>query len=430
MGHALTDRMQVDESPTSESLSANPPWRALDPFCATDSHSALDATGARVLVVDDEPMIGRILHRILKREGFVVTNADCGQDALAKLAGRNFDLVISDISMPGGDGLSLMDAMRRRRIDLPVILVTGVPSTESAIEAVRLGAVGYLGKPIHKDHLLGEVRRALRLSAIARLRREALDIMMREGRELSGEDVRRAQHQRLDRAIDGLYMVYQPIVSWTDNRVVGYEALARSREPGLTEPGALFETAENLGRVEQLGRCIHLRSAEPFVEDRQSTLFLNLHAQDLADEALCDVNNPLAQMADRVVLEVTERAQLEQLRDMESQIARLREMGFRIAIDDIGAGYAGLSSFALLEPDLVKLDKTLVRGVERTPVKHKLIESLAALCADLHILVVAEGVETKAERDTLLELGCDLFQGYLFSHPTTSLAAPIPCEAG
>ena len=366
-------------------------------------------------------MIRRILERILSREGHQVVIEQDGRHALAELERQDFDLVISDISMPDGDGLSMMDAMRRRKIDLPVILVTGVPTTESAIEAVRLGAVGYLGKPLNRLGLLREVRRALRLHAIARLRKQALEMMMRDKRTWPTDPTRATLNRRLNRAIDGLYMVYQPIVSWSDQAVVGYEALVRSPEPGLSEPGPLFETAELLGRVDQLEREIHLRSVEPFEQGNESTLFVNLHAQDLVDEALCEQDNPLAKMADRVVLEVTERAQLEELRNTEAHIARLREMGFRIAIDDIGAGYAGLSSFALLEPDLVKLDKSLVRDVDQAPVKHKLIHSLATLCTDLNIQVVAEGVETPQERDTLLDLGCDLFQGYLFSRPKRDL---------
>jgi len=406
-------------------------WDGWEPRSEPDSQTFEPAgtTPSRILVVDDEPMIRRILQRILAREGHEVVIARDGRHALGHLERQDFDLVISDISMPDGDGLSLMDAMRRRRIDLPVILVTGVPTTESAIQAVRLGAVGYLGKPLNRLGLLREVRRALRLHAIAKLRKQALEMMMRDNRAWPDDPTQAALHRRLDRAIEDLFMVYQPIVSWGQQSVVGYEALVRSTEPGLSEPGPLFETAETLGRVEELERGIHIRSVEPFEHDTDSTLFVNLHAQDLADEALCEKDHPLAKMAHRVVLEVTERAQLEELRNTEAQIARLRDMGFRIAIDDIGAGYAGLSSFALLEPDLVKLDKTLVRGVDGAPVKHKLIKSLATLCADLDIQVVAEGVETSAERDTLLELGCDLFQGYLFSRPSRSLNVPQPQAA-
>jgi EAL domain-containing protein (putative c-di-GMP-specific phosphodiesterase class I) len=92
-------------------------------------------------------------------------------------------------------------------------------------------------------------------------------------------------------------------------------------------------------------------------------------------------------------------------------------VGFRIAVDDLGAGYAGLTSFALLEPEIVKLDMSLVRAVHRSQTKQKVIRSMASLCRDMGMLVVAEGVETVEERDTLLDLGCDLLQGFLLARP-------------
>ena len=93
-------------------------------------------------------------------------------------------------------------------------------------------------------------------------------------------------------------------------------------------------------------------------------------------------------------------------------------------MDDLGAGYAGLTSFAVLDPDIVKVDMSLVRGIENSAVKRKLVASVAALCREMDKLVVAEGVETVAERDVLAGLGCDLFQGYLFARPASSFFQP------
>ena len=146
-------------------------------------------------------------------------------------------------------------------------------------------------------------------------------------------------------------------------------------------------------------------------------LFINLHASDLDDEELASPTAPLAGMATRVVLEITERASLESVSDVRAKVARLREMGFRIAVDDLGAGYAGLTTFALLEPEFVKLDMSLVRDVHRSMVKQKLVRSMTSLCADMGIAVVAEGVEIQEERDAVVDLGCDLLQGYCLAKP-------------
>jgi EAL domain-containing protein (putative c-di-GMP-specific phosphodiesterase class I) len=146
-------------------------------------------------------------------------------------------------------------------------------------------------------------------------------------------------------------------------------------------------------------------------------LFVNLHASDLNDATLGDPSSALSAIAEKVVLEVTERESLENVEDVKYTVARLREQGFRIAIDDLGAGYAGLTSFAHLEPEFVKLDMSLVRDLHQNPIKQKLVASMTELCHDMDITVVAEGIEVAEERDAVVEFGCDLVQGYLLARP-------------
>jgi len=93
-----------------------------------------------------------------------------------------------------------------------------------------------------------------------------------------------------------------------------------------------------------------------------------------------------------------------------------------IALDDLGAGYAGLNNFSLLEPEVVKLDMLLVRDIDTQPKKQKLVQSMVSLCKEMGALVVAEGIETAAEAATVVSLGCDLLQGYYFARP----AKPFP----
>jgi EAL domain-containing protein (putative c-di-GMP-specific phosphodiesterase class I) len=216
----------------------------------------------------------------------------------------------------------------------------------------------------------------------------------------------------------------QPIVSWSRKEVFGYEALVRCGEPTLPNPGALLSAAERLGATAELGRAIRAQAARIAAElPVGCALFVNLHARDLVDDTLYAKTSELTLVADRVVLEITERASLDDLADLSGRAAELRRLGFRIAVDDLGAGYAGLTSFARLEPEVAKLDMSLVRGVHAEVTKQRLIRSVASLCAEMKIQVIAEGVETQAERDTLLGLGCDLLQGYLFARPERTLPA-------
>jgi EAL domain-containing protein (putative c-di-GMP-specific phosphodiesterase class I) len=258
------------------------------------------------------------------------------------------------------------------------------------------------------------VEDATRLHRLARLKREALSYLGGEGAipgDLAG------LQDAFARGLEGLRMAYQPIVWAADGRVFGREALMRTRLRSLPNPGAMFDAAERLGRVHDLGRAIRAKVAASPEIATGTTVFVNVHALELTDHHLYDRMSPLSAHAKTVVLEITERSSFERVTELRSKIKSLRDLSYRIAVDDLGAGYAGLTSFAALEPDIVKLDMALVRGVDREPIKQRLVGSMARLCRDLGILVVAEGVETEAEKEILVGLGCDLLQGYLFGRP-------------
>ncbi len=386
-----------------------------------NAHSAPShATAPRILLVDDEEAVRRAAARVLDREGFEVYEASDGQGALDVLKAREFDVVVSDVSMPNVTGIELLQAIRKIDLELPVILLTGGPTTATALEARRHGALHYLTKPVDSDRLVLVVTRAERLRRLAIAKRMAMDVLgsdLPRAGDVTGLDL------SLRSALDNLWMAYQPIVRASDRQLFGYEALMRSEERALPHPGAVLHAAERLGRLYDVGRRIRALSPAPLASaPAEAQLFVNLHAADLEDPGLLNPASPLVHVASRVVLEITERAALERVQGVERRVAELRRLGFRIAIDDLGAGYAGLTSFALLEPEIVKLDMSLVRDVSRSPTKAKLVRSMCSVCHDMGVLVVAEGVETVEERDCVVSLGCDLLQGYLLGRP----AKPFP----
>lgn len=157
----------------------------------------------------------------------------------------------------------------------------------------------------------------------------------------------------------------------------------------------------------------------------ETKLFTNLHAADLNDDDLYKSGSPLGACANHIVLEVTERSWLGRVPDLRDRVRSLRDLGFKIAVDDLGAGYAGLSSFSQLEPDIAKLDMSLIRDIDLSPQKQSIVRSLLDVCRDdLDVEVICEGVETPAERDTLDELGSSNLQGYLFGVPAVGFAEP------
>ena len=360
-------------------------------------------------------MVRETYARVLERAGYRVSEAANGHEAIAALDAGSFDAVLSDIAMPGLNGIEMLRAVRERDLDVPVIMNTGDPSVDTAAKAMEFGALRYLVKPVERDLLVATVGDAVRLGRLARLKRETaayLGLTDRQPGDRAGLEV------SLDRALKTMTMAYQPIVEPANRRITGFEALVRTSEPALPTPAALFGAAERLGRLREVARTIRQNVALtlPDVPDGID-VFINLHPSDLQDEQLYASDAPLAAFAQRVVLEITERAPLEDGTGVPERIRRLRQIGYRIAIDDLGAGYAGLNYFTLLTPDVVKLDIALVRNIGEEPVKQKLVGSMTRLCQDLNIAVIAEGVETAAERDTVSELGCALMQGYWFARP-------------
>lgn len=364
-----------------------------------------------MLVVDDDVLIAQALERSLTRAGFDVHVETDPMLAAQLVVHERFDAIVSDINMPGLSGVDLLAVARSYDPDVPVILVTGNASLDTAIEAANLGSTQYLLKPVSMQVLAEAVRRSV------------------AGRPSRAEDDVRALGLRLERALDAAWVAFQPIVSGPHGKLQAYEALVRSDEATMSNPGAIFAAAERLERVPAVGRVVRAIAAEEFARvPGDTSLFVNVHSLDLHDQDLFDPSAPLSRLASRVVLELTEREALDQIEDLPQRLTQLRLLGYRIAVDDLGAGYAGLTSFALVEPDIVKIDMGLIRGVHQSVMKQKVIASVISLAKETGIKVVAEGVEVHEERDCLLRLGTDYLQGYLLGRPMRGL--PNVVDAG
>jgi EAL domain-containing protein (putative c-di-GMP-specific phosphodiesterase class I) len=328
------------------------------------------------------------------------------RSALEHVATGRVDVVVSDISMPEMSGLELLRLVHRVDRDLPVILLTGVPCVDTAAGAVEHGAFSYLLKPVGTEVLLHNIARASQQHENARHGRDA---RARPLVELTRE---------FKSALASLWLAYQPIIRASDHSVAGYEALLRSDNPALTQPEAMLGAAEELATLHQVGRRVRNQAARDLLAAGDSTtFFVNLHPQDLLDEDLVHPESALASVASHVVLEITERATLSSVDNLHVRIRDLRQLGFKIAVDDLGAGYSSLNNVATLEPEFIKLDMTLVRNIERSVTKQRIVSSVVSLAAAMGTTIVAEGVETQAECGALVDLGCVLLQGYLFAKP-------------
>lgn len=341
---------------------------------------------------------------------------------MALLEIHQYNAIAADVGLAGWDVIGLLRAARRRDSNVPLVVVTDEARLGLAVLAVQQGALCYLEKPVAGNQLGETLSYACKLYELAKLRRRALDTV---GGPWSHMGDRVSLELAFERAFSGLSIAFQPILSWSGRRVIGHEALLRSSDPQLPSPASVLAVAERLGRIDQIGRLVRERVARSMSKAPAEFVFVNLHPHEMLDGDLYSTAAPLSQVAKRVVLEISEHALLDDVEQLETRAQALRKLGFRLAIDNLGPGYPGLSSFARLRPDFVKYDMSLVRGVDRNPAHAEVVQAMTTLFGALGIRPIASGIESLPERDAMLKAGVDLLQGFAFSMPDTSYRQPV-----
>lgn len=376
---------------------------------ASDAHSGRP----KLLIVDDDVQLLDSLALLTSRSGFDTIAFPSASAAMDAVEDQRFDVILSDIAMPGLDGLEFMRIVRSIDLDVPIVLMTGVPSKDSAIKAVEYGAYRYLEKPVDPPELDSVLRKACSMHNLTRLRREATHLSGPFTLQLGN---RAALETRFDRALGGLWLSLQPILHVQSGVPIGYEAFVRSDEPTLPKANDLFDAAGRLQRIHDLGRAIRALGAQVATSLPEGRLlFINVSAAELNDNELLSESAPLVAIANRVVLELTERESLDGVAGLSTRLDRLRRHGFRIGLDGLGTGYADLAGFSRVEPEFVKLGGALIRNLHRSGRRRSLVGGMAKILAgDLGVMVIATAVEDAAESEALQALGIELMQGHLF----------------
>lgn len=237
------------------------------------------------------------------------------------------------------------------------------------------------------------------------------------------ERLRRAAagRARAESAIDDLIdrqrftVLFQPVVDLANGKLLAYESMTRPDGHAFAGPEAMVAAARSAGRMGELGRAIR-RSATEICSEHP--LFLNVDPSELEDGWLVQPDDPIFFHDPATYLEITESAPLDYFEQCRSVLAEVRGKDVAVIIDDLGSGYSNLRYIADLEPDLVKLDRTLVEGLRPDSARFRLVRSIVTLCTEMGAEVVAEGIETVEQLLCSRSAGVHYGQGFLLGRPS------------
>jgi EAL domain-containing protein (putative c-di-GMP-specific phosphodiesterase class I)/GGDEF domain-containing protein len=255
------------------------------------------------------------------------------------------------------------------------------------------------------------------LQAVTEARRSARSHLDISGLEIAA----RFNELLLNKSV---HAFYQPILDFSTGSIMGWEALARGPAgTSFQSPIMLFELAEQLERLfalEELCREKAITNLGEIAPDQR--LFLNIHPRTMVDPEFTPGKTlSLLERAGmkpaNIVFEITERHSLQDFGLFYRTLEHYRSQGFQVAVDDVGAGYSGLSSIAEIQPDFIKIDMSLVANVDRDPVKRALLETITTFAEKIGSKIIAEGIETRAQAICLLDIGVHYGQGYFLARP-------------
>lgn len=372
-----------------------------------------DERPLRVFFADDEALVRKALSRLLRGTGYEVVTFESGDAMLEALGTVDEvpDVVICDADMPGTHGLDVLARVRLIAPSAARVLYTAYQPTGRVVEAFNKGSVQRF---IRKGQDAGEIESCL--AGLAEERKVLGTTAQRRDNSLR-VDFEKMLAERM------CTLFLQPIFDARTREIVACEALLRSKHPSFRGPLDIIDTARAFGREHALqnvlaGLAAELREQLPSHID----LFMNVdpacvRQPDRLDEAFA----PIYSGARNVMLEITERASLGDSGAWQQSVRALRDRGFRIALDDVGAGYNSLGAVLAVNPDVIKLDISLISGLHHDRAKADLVGLLSDYARRQGVATVAEGIEEAEEAARCNELGVRWLQGY-------HLARPAPFE--
>lgn len=431
------------QDPTSTRSEGTPhsEWSAAETAPVLDRRAATKTVRGLtdcILVVDDNRANLSLMGALLEGAGHSnVVLVDDPRRVIGLVQTLQPDALLLDLHMPGLSGfdiLDLLDTVTQPDDFLPVLVVTADQTTETRRRVLDSGAHDVLIKPVDVIEVVQRTNILLETRRLTRELRETNQVLnQRLLRQEEHERKAAEEHEQTRKMIVGVLSgsamrsVFQPIVDAAEGRIVGVEALTRFESEPIRTPDKWFADAATVGLGFNLEMAA-IRSALKHQGDLPEGAYLSVNCSpgvltDPGLEALADEVD-----ASRVVLEMTEHTAISDYAAVLQRLGVLRSRGFRVAVDDAGSGFASLQHILQLRPDIIKLDSGLIRDIDGDPAKRALATAMITFAQDLGAELVAEGVETVEEFETVRRLGISKIQGYLLGRPQSPPIAisPIP----
>ncbi len=376
----------------------------------------------RVLLADDEPGLRTALTELFSHEDRVelIGTAADAEEAIRLAESDLPDVALIDVRMPEGGGPHATRGISRVSPGTRVIALSAYEDRTNVLDMLRAGAVGYMVKGTAADELVHGIEEVAQGGTS--LSAEVLSGVVAElATQLRRAEIEQEADQALRGDIErfvsghGVWMVFHPIVDLETREEIGVEALARFGSIPMKPPDRWFAeaTALELGLQLQLRTLKEALEALPKIPDGA---FLSVNCSHHA-AASPEFVERLEGVEDRIVLEITEHEAIEDYGALAKALAPLRERGLRVAVDDVGAGYASLRHALQLAPDMAKMDISLTRGIDADAGRRALATALISFASETNMTIVAEGIETAAELAALRELGVRYGQGFYLAVP-------------
>ena len=381
-----------------------------------------------VIIADDEPHVLDYLAVLLRTEGYAVVGSAVDADGAVQLAHRlEPDVALLDLRMPGG-GLEAARLIGSLSPGTKLVIFSSAADESDLLPLLRAGIDGYVVKGSPPERLVDAIEAALAGDTYLAPQVNRFAMSQLSSRLLAEEqDSLQALRirQRIGGAIaaTGFSIALQPIVDTRTEQVVSVEALARFPDHGERSPAHWLADAERVGLLVtlELALASSALSLLPSL-DPSLSMALNLSPATVLSGRLHEILATAPH--DQVVLELTERAPVEDYPALLDGLARWRERGVRIAVDDAGGGYSSFAHILELGPELIKLDISLVRDIHTNPHRQALARAVIAFADEMGVKVVAEGVETAPELTELQRLGAHLAQGFHLGMPRSLTEQP------